>query len=452
MAPLLRNSEPVRTLHQRSTMKIFQFVFFFLLIPFLSPAQKPGGKKIYLNKGQDNGTGFTSGYQPGDTIVVRSSLNPWSYIYLGNLKGTAEKPVVVINEGRVELTAGFALEHCQYIKITGSGSPDRYGFRIKGSGGVAMSVYGRSAHIEAERFYVQDCAFGCWVKNEADCDTSINNWVLDDMRIHDFEMHNIRIEGFYLGSTDPNNFSRPKDCNGKQEFHRPSRLGNIKIFNGVIDGTGRPAIMLSNAQVGFSEIYNNRISNVGREYNDQQGTGISIGGYSRAYVHHNTIRNTYTWGIASLGGSGLLRIENNKIDSSGFLDGRSVGWVQNIVIDTRPTKPADSTRFIIRDNQVGACGKAGKHIEIWSTHKTYSHDNIICNNLSKGKPASLGVAPGIKWRNCKGESQFSTAASNGIPPALYYGAGALAIGAMAFILFRKYRRSHGRTTSRLALV
>src|SRR5206468_12761121 len=115
-------------------------------------------------------------------------------------------------------------------------------------------------------------------------------------------------------------------------------------------------IMLSAASVGMSEIYNNVVSNVGREYNEQQGTGISLGLYTRAYVHDNTVKNTYTWGIASLGGSGLVRIENNRVDSSGYLDGKTLPWPQNILVDTRRTNPVDLTQFIIRNNQVSHPG------------------------------------------------------------------------------------------------
>jgi hypothetical protein len=362
------------------------------------------GKKIYLMKASDNGVMFTNAAscQPGDTLVIRSSLNPWSYIYLEGIKGTIAKPIVVINEGPVELSTGFDLNHCQNIKLTGSGSADKYGFKIQHSSGVAVAIHGRSANIEAEKFYAADCSFGVWVKNEANCDTTINNWVLNNISIHDYELRNIKIEGFYMGSTDPNNVSRPIMCNGEQKFYRPSKLGNIKVYNGIIDGTGRPAIMLCNAEFGMSEIYNNVIANVGREFNDQQGTGISLGMYTRAYVHHNKIKKTYTWGIASLGGSGLIRIENNQVDSSGYLDGRTLNWPENIMVDTRATNPVDSTKFIVINNQLDHPGSDVKNIQVWQTFATYhSAGNIICNNTSNGKAATVGVAAGIKWNNCK---------------------------------------------------
>jgi hypothetical protein len=383
---------------------------FFLLVVFATSVSAQG-KRINLPKNPDNGFIFTTTpYQLGDTVVLRASLNPWSYLYLGGINGTKQKPVVIINEGPVEMSSGIDLENCRYIKLTGSGSRDKYGIRVLHSDGVALGIHGKSSDIEAERFSAVGCSFGCWIKNEANCDTSINNWVLDRISVHDYEFRDIKIEGFYMGSTDANNASRPINCNGVQQFYRPSKLGNIKIYNGFIDGTGRPAIQLSNAQVGMSEIYNNTISNVGRERNDQQGTGISLGLYTRAWVHHNKISNTLTWGIASLGGSGTIRIENNTIDHSGQLGDLSLNWAQNIVIDTRATDPADSTRFIIVNNEVDHPGKDVENIEVWQSVKTYGSDNLICNNTVHGKPAGIRVADGISWRNCntwqKGGNSF----------------------------------------------
>jgi hypothetical protein len=423
-----------------------KYIFFLVAIFFsthLVNAQNSKGRRIYLTKGGDNGVFFTNGRacQPGDTLVLRSSLNPWSYVYMEGITGSASKPIVIINEGSVQLAAGFDIAHCQFIKLTGSGTKDKYGFTIQHSGGIAVSIHGRSANIEAERLYVSDCAFGVWIKNEANCDTTVNNWVLNNISVHDFQLKDIKIEGFYMGSTDPNNASRPISCSGEQKFYHPSKLGNIKVYNGIIDGTGRPAIMLCNAQYGMSEIYNNVITNVGREYNDQQGTGISLGMYTRAYVHHNTIKNTYTWGIASLGGSGLIRIENNKIENSGFLDGKQLNWAQNIVIDTRPTNPADTTKFIIINNQVSNPGKDVKNIEVWKSFSTYGKGNIICNNTNNGKPAGIVVARGVNWSNC-GKISESTETINSI--LLPWIVGGLVFLVIAMFVFKKFFRLYRR--------
>jgi hypothetical protein len=416
------------------TMKYFTVLFLCLLTFSFAHS-----RKIYLKKGGDGGIFLKSGsgFAAGDTLVITASESPVSYFYLGQFKGTAETPLVITNEGGVvQLTTGFDFEHCEYVKLTGSGSKDFYGFQVRGSKGVAVTIHGRSAHLEVERFLAEDCAFGCWIKNEASCDASINDWVLDDIRVHDYRMKNLKIEGFYMGSTDANNATRPITCEGKLQYYRPSRLGNIKVYNGFIDGTGRPAIMLSNAQVGISEIYNNVVQNVGRELNDQQGTGISLGLYTRAYVHDNKVKNTLTWGIASLGGSGLIRIENNTVDSSGYLDGNTTDWAQNIIIDTRNTDPVDSTQFIIRGNKVSNPGMNAEHIRIYRTRATYSGTNIICNNLIKGKPAKVKVEPGVRWKPCSGTQEKSKS-------TLLFPAGIAAVGVAAFVAYMYFRKPRG---------
>jgi hypothetical protein len=421
----------------KTANSFFLFLVFFLIQ--IGTVQAQAGKKIYLAPGNDRGVilvGDQTICKPGDTLVVKATPEPYSYIYLGKLKGSSESPITLINEGGVVyLNKGIDLEDCQYVKVTGSGSKDRFGFTVNQTPGAALVIRGKSSNIEAERFYIKDAAFGCWVKNEAQCDTLVNNWVLNHISIHDYEMHDIKIEGFYMGSTDANNIARPITCNGMQRFFRPSRLGNIKVYNGVINGTGRPAIMLSNASVGMNEIFNNTISNVGREYNDQQGTGISVGLYTRAFIHHNNIKNTYTWGIASLGGAGLIRIENNTIDSSGYLDNRSLSWPWNILVDTRETFPLEKTRFIIKNNILGKSGNKF-NIYVGKTVNAYDTMNIICNNTVNGKPGKVDVEEGVRWRNCDlAQMPVEKKSMNPFLPAVIVSAGVL------FYVLRKRRRS-----------
>lgn len=415
-------------------MKSFPVLFLFLAFAFQSPAQA-GGRRILLPKGGDGGV-FVKGqgsFRPGDTLVLQASASPYTYCYFGGLEGTEKQPIVVINEGGpVILSTGIDLEHSRFLKISGGGTAERYGFQVKNSSGVAVTIHGRSADLEVERFSAENCAFGCWIKNEASCDSTLNSWVLQNIRVHDYRLVNMKIEGFYLGSTDANNQSRPVNCNGEQKYNRPSRLGNIRIYNGYINGTGRPAIMLSNAAIGMSEIYNNVIRNVGREYNDQQGTGISLGLYTRAYVHHNDIRSTFTWGIASLGGSGLIRIEDNQVDSSGYLDGRLTPWAQNIAIDTRLTDPVDSTRFIIRNNRLSKPGAAAEHIRVWQTKATYAAGSLICGNTIRESSKRIVVEKGIRWKTCE-----EKAAAKKSGWWIFLLAGGAGIGGLVILLLRR---------------
>lgn len=356
-------------------------------------------KRIILKQGGDlglyiNGKNFS--YSPGDTLVLTGK---WSYCTLENIYGTSSKRVVIINQGsQVQLTSGFSFTNCRYLKVIGGGTKDTYGFRIASTvnSGVGVTVQGRSSCIEVARVDIYNKTYGYWVKQEASCVDSLQypNWTLNGIFIHHGRIRACNQEGMYLGSTDPNG-TRAIVCNGKTIYPKPLRLGNVKVTNMIIDSTNRSGIQLSCASQGSNEIYNNTISNSGFEYNTNgQGSGISLGGYTTANVHDNTISNTFTMGISSLG-AGQLIISNNKISNTGVLSGHKANGMASIMIDTRYTSPTTNTTFNVYDNTIGTNTDVG--VRVYRTYPTYSTDNHIYNN---GK-ATIAVDPNVKWKSSK---------------------------------------------------
>lgn len=365
------------------------------------------GKRIYPLRAGDNGIridGKKFHYSPGDTFVLKTSKLPYVSVVLENVNGTPNRPITIINEGgqvmissNYAVSQGFNLENCSYIKITGTGSASAfYGFMEEEplASGVGVNITGRSSNIEVCNIYIHNKAYGFWVKQEGNCDDSLQfpNWNIHDISIHDNKIIGMKQEGMYLGSTDPNG-KRIKNCNGVASNPKPLRLGNIKVYNNIIDSTYRGGIQLASADYGDNEIYNNHVSNSGFEFNTQQGNGIVLGGYTHAYVHDNFVRKTYTAGIFSLG-SGLVRIENNSVDSSGFLAGSVVPLTPSIMVDTRPTDPVEKVLLIIKNNKTGINTDYG--IRFFKTFDTYEKGNIICNNTG-----TITIAKGIDWKsNC----------------------------------------------------
>jgi len=356
-------------------------------------------RRIYLTKGSDSGLylhGKYFQYSPGDTLVLKGS---WNYCSLENFYGTPGEPVIIINEGsQVHLTSGFSFTNCRYIKVLGIGSADKYGFRVSPtqSGGVAVTITGRSSNIEISNVDVYNKTYGYWVKQEASCVDSLQfpHWIIDSIEIHDGMIRKVYQEGMYLGSTDPNG-TRSINCNGNIIKPKPLRLGNIQVYNMRIDSAYRSGIQLSGADHGRNDIYNNVITNCGYEYNsDGQGSGISLGGYTTASVRKNIIRNTYTMGISSLG-AGFLDIENNIVRNSGMLNGHTVNGMANIMIDTRYTNPVDSTLFYVKNNVLSQ-NTDDANIRIYKTYSTYAKDNRICHNGL----ATILVVSGIQWTDC----------------------------------------------------
>jgi len=165
----------------------------------------------------------------------------------------------------------------------------------------------------------------------------------------------------------------------------------------------------------MSEISHNIVRHCGLNGDGAQGTGISVGTYTRVSIHDNVVSNTYTWGIASLGGSGtgsVLRIENNRIDSSGYLAHYKLAnterywidparepvypaeldWPFAIEVGTRPTLFKDSTTFSIRNNIIGIFKSKKAAIQVQDKFKTLTRTgNVICGNKNagNGKPATV---------------------------------------------------------------
>ncbi len=374
-------------------MKHF-FTSFFLLFFVFTFSQK----KIYINKGDDNGkyiNGNSFGYKPGDTLVLRAQQNPFSYFSLESFHGTKDKPVVIINEGgMVNLINGFSLNNCTNIKLTGTGSSNKYGFKIedKSFNGVGIDIFGRSANIEVCNIYIHSKTYGFWVKQEGSCADSLQfpNWVISNISIHDNLIVKMGQEGMYLGSTDPNG-QRQVNCNGNIITPIPLRLGDIKVYKNIVDSTGRSGIQLSGAAFGNSEIYKNIVMDAGFEFNDNQGNGISLGGYSHAHVYDNIIKNTFALGILILG-TGFTKVEHNHIDSSGYLAGKVANGMAGIMVDTRPTSPPEYSQVEIINNIIGV--NTDYSVRFYNTQPTYKKGNIIANNSGNVK-----VAPGIDWSN-----------------------------------------------------
>jgi hypothetical protein len=374
---------------------------------FSAPRSASVPHKIYVGKGSDNGVFLTGGINPGDTVVFRASLSPFSYCYVNNISGTKEKPVVFINEGgSVRMTAGMDFHNCQYIKFSGSGSAEWFGFYINQSkngqigDGVGLNIAEHSAHIEAERFWVDSAQYGSWAKNEHFCDSTLVTWVLDDLHIHDFKMTHLGQHGFYYGATEPFNKTRPSSCNGVNKFYDPSRLGNIKIHDGYIHDVGRNGVMISLANTGMSEVYNLDIDSTGNQLSTDQGAGISLGGFTRAYVHHNKVKNTWLWGIVSFGGQ-TVRIENNTVDSSGWNARfhKALNWPQNVMINHNGSV-TDSTTFTIKNNSLSHPGVDVPSIEVYD-NVMLTKGNVICLNLDNtGKQATFHTGSKVVYSGC----------------------------------------------------
>lgn len=342
---------------------------------------------------------------PGDTLVIRSK-DKWAGLDMENFHGSSTCPIVIINEGDVNIPAGFKMKHCTYIKLTGSGTSTKYGFRIEGNGsGPAFEITGRSAHVEVERLFGWKKYYAGWIKHEADCADSLQypNWYMDDISIHDCKFVNIGQDGLYLGSTSPTG-QREAYCDGKLTYPLPIRLSNIRVYNNIIDSCNRTGIQLSGADKGDNRIYNNTVTRCGYELNQTQGDGIALGGMTTAWVYGNTIDSTFKHGIFAIG-AGLAKIESNIIKNNGWVGKSFNNWQPvNIFVDNRQTVPANVlAQFIIRNNVFGKNAQLeGKNIVVYNSNKLFASGNIISGNTTlSGGAANLQIASDVNWSDGK---------------------------------------------------
>lgn len=296
----------------------------------------------------DGCSAFNHSYLPGDTIVIQHNptpLNYWQYITFKGLNGSQGCPIVIQNDATAQtlIKGQVQLDGCTYIKFVGNGQPgQQYGFKIEYDKVIVpqvksgMLIFDRSKNIEISNVDIHNVGTGIACLTDNNCDQTLDypNWVLDSMSCHDSRIVMCWNESMYWANTSPDNANYdPREDQGSctinaggPTYSLPMQNGYMHIYNMIIDSAGRGGIQMAGngGTTAISEIDHNVVTHTGLNQDDAQGTGISLGLYAKVYIHDNTVRNTYTWGIASLGGCSTnvpIRIENNSMDSIGFLTG-----------------------------------------------------------------------------------------------------------------------------------
>lgn len=283
----------------------------------------------YIHIGGDS---ITSA-QPGDIFTFQGGSD-YSYVYIGNVNGTAENPIIVnVETAPIVMTQGITLENCTYVQVQGVYSGNLQGIKIHcpvPNVGVPIVIRGKSAHNKIFGVEASGGTGGFWIKTEVSdvqnlyhCDASyFYPSHIDDIEIAYCHIFDIGGDGFYLGDTDPYGTSRTTNCVG-HTLPRPQGLSNIQIHDNVIERINRTGIQLSGGDLGVNRIYNNTISQTGLELNNTQGSGIFIGGATaNCEVDHNTIAGTWDHGISSYG-IGNISIHDNTISNTGILVGHT---------------------------------------------------------------------------------------------------------------------------------
>lgn len=420
--------------------------------------------------------GLVFNYHPGDTIVFTNhspDVPRFVYISIEDFQGNPSCPLVLINGSSPTLVENLAgdstfghngtieINNSSYVELSGSGVPGKtYGFLVQGDPtflydlGTGVQTIGNSHDLRVHNVEIHNMGTGFWSKNNGSCLASDNfpSYTLHSVEIDHNYVHSIWNEGMYIGNTSPDNQApgtgigdydpRPITCADTTFYPIPPRIGRFHVHHNIVDTTGRGGIQMASASDSISEIDHNLVKHNGVNGDDAQGTAISIGAYTRAYIHDDSCISVLTWPIASLGGSGtnvLQRIENNYLDSAGYQPYHDLAetqrakinpltepwivnpfpWPQLIFIDTKPTvNPIDSTIVSIKGNIMGLMkNTVGQAILIQNDFHTLQlkGPNVIACNFNKGTTvlAPISIDPTA--------TGFTFSTSCNIPPVVSAG-------------------------------
>lgn len=268
-------------------------------------------------------------------------------LLLKNLKGTADKPIIIINKGgqvvlTASLSAGYTVKtsNCKYFKIKGDGAAGtKYGFVVDG-GNIGITMDDLSSDFEINNIEVRNSGFaGIMAKTDPTCDVASQrgHFTMKNVSFHDNYVHNTGGEGFYVGNSfyaDGVSASCGKVL--------PGDVVNAKIYNNLTDSTGCEGIQVGSAVSGC-EIYGNTVKYPGiSPFGPGQNNGIQIGEGTGGKCYNNLVKNAPGNGIIVLG-LGDNVVFNNIILNSGdngiFADSRytpgpNFQFINNTIVTT----------------------------------------------------------------------------------------------------------------------
>ena len=320
--------------------------------------------------------GQSLGVKPGDVVCVQAGQ--YDYLNLFNFQGNADAPITIKNcGGQVRIgnsstNYGIVMNNNRYIHFTGTGSNDQYGFKVDGGSRYLASGFGasgRSSDFTLDHIEITKVEAGVLAKTSPTCDASTwrENFTMRNVKFHDFYIHDIKGEGFYIGHTS---FKVNVTCDGTSREVEPHRIENLRVYNNRIENAGWDGIQVAQASSNC-EIYDNRVYNYGTANKSSQQGGILVGGNSTGKVYNNWVEKGTGSGIQVFG-TGTITVYNNVVLEAGE---------DAIFVDDRSPSPM-SVRFI--NNTLVNPGRDG--IRLYNDEAT---DNIVYNNLVVS-PGSLG--------------------------------------------------------------
>lgn len=261
------------------------------------------------------------GIKPGDFVCLDAGT--FHQILIRNLHGAPDQPITFRNaNGQAvihnEAHYGISIRNSTFLSLSGDGTIEiPYGIKIdKVGGGSGISLDQLTSSVTISYVEVSNTALaGIIAKTDPDCSfTSLRDvFTMYDITIHSCYLHNIGMEGLYIGSSFYNGFNL--QCNGVDTIVMPHVIEGVEIYDNIINYSGRNGLQV-NSVVENCRIFNNQIMHDSQSETHNQMGGIQIGGGSSCDCFNNHIAHGKGSGI-EIFGKGNIMIYNNLIEYPG---------------------------------------------------------------------------------------------------------------------------------------
>ncbi|SDH02659.1 PKD domain-containing protein [Chitinophaga filiformis] len=383
------------------------------------PPPPAGNKKVMAKTNVGNGMWYTDAMKafnlnPGDTLCIAGG--DYEFIQLGNLVGTADKPIVITNCGGVVRTGiktlktdvSFGIMGGKFLHITGTGTPGiEYGFDVNGKNLLGIVMEGMylgsgSSDIDVHNFYIHDVGSFIVAKTTQECNNPQfweGKYIMKNVKIHHIKGRYAAYEGFYIGNT--HYIMDYALCKGIKSHH----IQDLEVYDNDLQYMGQDGIQVAMADMGTNKVHHNIVRNYGTNRLDAQSYGMLMGGGSRVRLYDNVVDHGYLPGIA-LFGSGISYVYNNTV--SNVENGEGIQVADKLILEP--------VTAYIYNNTIYNTGNSGIKIYAYLTtvgHRVYN--NLIIENSLGGSYPTDGIyirgAQNIKFDY--GNNLFSTTANAG---------------------------------------
>lgn len=261
--------------------------------------------------------GAALGLAPGDELVlVAGTRGP---LRLQNLRGTAERPIVVRPEGALTITGGkeYAVKivDSSHFVLTGRASATQApSLKIDG-GENSVVVTGFSTDFALEALEVERSGFaGIMVKLDPteDPKTWRDAFTMRNVAVRDCVIRRTGGEGIYLG----NSFYATGHLTAAKVRRPPHAIVGVRVERNRTFDTGCEGIQVGSATDGCV-VAGNTIEKFGqRPFGPYQNNGLQLGEGTGGIARDNVIRDGPGHGIVVLGlGDNFL--SGNRIERAG---------------------------------------------------------------------------------------------------------------------------------------